>query len=293
MDSINAEGTQLYAEEVGHGGPVIFVHEFADNIKSWSPQISALSRRFRCIAFNARGYPPSGVPEDPQLYSQEIAARDINSVLKGYALDSAHIVGCSMGAFAALHHAILFPGATKSITLISCGYGAAKDQQAAYSEEAQVLAEKYSELGSVKMAEHYADGAFRQQFKVKDPLGWREFKTRLSQHSEVGAALTMRGVQAKRPSLYDLEEDIKRVELPALIIFGDEDDWCIEPSIYLKRTLPMAGLCALPKTGHTVNLEEPELINRVIADFLATVENRSWSKKTDYLGKSALLSGLE
>ena len=290
---IQSDGAKLYAESAGDGPAVVFVHEFADNLQSWSNQISALSRRYKCIAFNARGYPPSDVPEDPELYSQKIAAEDINAILEGYKIDEAHIVGCSMGAFAALHFGLMYPEKASSITMISCGYGAPKHLQKGYSEDSQMLSDKYVELGAERMAELYAEGAFRQQFKNKDYRGWLEFKARLASHSTLGASLTMLGVQRLRPSLYDLEKEIKELLVPALIIVGDEDDWCIEPSIFLKRTLPMAGLSVFPRTAHTVNLEEPDMTNRVLIDFLAMVESGRWRSKQDYMGKSALLSGLK
>mgnify|MGYP001158738929 FL=1 len=290
---IQSDGAKLYAETAGDGPAVIFVHEFADNLQSWSNQISALSRRYKCIAFNARGYPPSDVPEDPELYSQKIAAEDINAIFEGYEIDEAHIVGCSMGAFAALHFGLMYPKKASSITMISCGYGAPKHLQKGYSEDSQMLSDKYVELGAERMAELYAEGAFRQQFKNKDYRGWLEFKARLASHSTLGASLTMLGVQRLRPSLYDLEKEIKELLVPALVIVGDEDDWCIEPSIFLKRTLPMAGLSVFPRTAHTVNLEEPDMTNRVLIDFLAMVESGRWRSKQDYMGKSALLSGLK
>lgn len=290
---IQSDGAKLYSESVGDGPAIIFVHEFADNFQSWSNQISALSRRYKCIAFNARGYPPSEVPDDPDLYSQKIAADDINAIIEGYEIDKAHVVGCSMGAFAALHFGLMYPEKASSITLISCGYGAPKQLQKGYAEDSQMLSDKYMELGAERMAELYAEGAFRQQFKNKDYRGWFEFKARLASHSTLGASLTMLGVQRLRPSLYDLEKEIKELLVPALIVVGDEDDWCIEPSIYLKRTLPMAGLSVFPRTAHTVNLEEPDMTNRVLIDFLAMAESGRWGSKKDYMGKSALLSGLK
>ena len=290
---IQSDGARLYSQSAGDGAAIIFVHEFADNLQSWSNQISALSRRYKCIAFNARGYPPSEVPSDPELYSQKIAAEDINAIIEGYEIDKAHIVGCSMGAFAALHFGLMYPEKASSITLISCGYGAAKHLQKGYAEDSKMLSDKYMELGAERMAELYAEGAFRQQFKNKDYRGWLEFKARLASHSTLGASLTMLGVQRLRPSIYDLERELKELLVPALIIVGDEDDWCIEPSIYLKRTLPMAGLSVFPRTAHTVNLEEPDMTNRVLIDFLAMAESGKWRPKEDYVGKSALLSGLK
>ena len=158
MVFVKARGTRLYSESVGEGPAIIFAHEFADNLNSWSGQVSALSRKFKCISYNARGYPPSDVPEEPTLYSQQLAADDINSVLDHYSVSSAHIVGCSMGAFAALHFAIKHPEKALSITMISCGYGAPKHLQKGYAKDSEMLADKYLKLGAEKMAESYADG---------------------------------------------------------------------------------------------------------------------------------------
>src|SRR6185437_11282534 len=94
------EGVRLYYEEVGSGVPVIFVHEFAGDHRSWEPQLRHFARRYRCIAYNARGYPPSEVPEDPERYSQARARDDILAVLDRLGIERAHVVGLSMGAFA-------------------------------------------------------------------------------------------------------------------------------------------------------------------------------------------------
>ena len=86
----------------------------------------------------------------------------------------------------------------------------------------------------------------------------------------------MRGVQARRPSIYDLEERLKAHAGAALVVVGDEDDHCLQPGIFLKRTVRPAGLVVLPKTGHTLNLEEPEHFNRFVAEFIAQVEAGRW-----------------
>ena len=64
MSYADAEGVKLYVEETGTGYPIIFVHEFAGDYRSWRPQVQFFSRRYRTIAYNARGYPPSDVPAD-------------------------------------------------------------------------------------------------------------------------------------------------------------------------------------------------------------------------------------
>ena len=103
----------------------------------------------------------------------------------------------------------------------------------------------------------------------------------------------MRGVQKQRPSLYDLEEDLSAMTVPTLIINGDEDDWCLEPGLFLKRVLPAAGLWVVPKTGHTINLEEPGLFNNALSDFFAMVEAGKWTERQGAVGASALMSGPE
>ena len=101
----------------------------------------------------------------------------------------------------------------------------------------------------------------------------------LGEHSEIGAANTMRGVQVHRPSLYDLESGLAGMSVPTLIINGDEDDHCLQPGLFLKRIIPASGLLVLPKTGHTINLEEPDVFNRALAEFLAMVEAGHWGPR--------------
>ena len=286
-------GVKIFYEEIGDGIPIVFVHEFADDYRSWLPQVRFFSRRYRCITFNARGYPPSDVPEDQDQYSQVIAADDIAAVMRHVGITQAHIVGISMGGFAVLHFGIRHAAMARSLTVAACGYGAAYDQREQYAADSEMLAAEYDKIGAAAMAKMYANGAYRQQFKIKDPSGWAEFRDTLAEHSAKGAALTMRGVQKRRPSLYDLENELQKVKTPTLIISGDEDDWCLEPSLYLKRTIPASGLWIVPKTGHTINLEEPTAFNMQLSEFFVMVESKRWSERPKVEGASALLSGLE
>lgn len=292
MAYADAGGVALYYEEAGSGFPIVFVHEFAGDYRSWEPQVRYFSRRYRCVRFNARGYPPSDVPADQSAYSQDIATDDIAAVMRSIGLERAHIVGISMGGFAALHFGLRYPEMAESIVVAACGYGAKPEESAQYADDSEALAGEYERRGAESLAEQYADGAYRQQLKGKDPRGWLEFKQQLAEHSTEGSARTMRGVQKHRPSLWHLEDGLKRMSVPALIVTGDEDDWCLEPGIFLKRTIPTAALWVVPKTGHTVNLEEPALFNETLAEFFAMVEAGKWTARPFEQGASALLSGL-
>jgi pimeloyl-ACP methyl ester carboxylesterase len=89
----------------------------------------------------------------------------------------------------------------------------------------------------------------------------------------------MRGVQASRPSIYDFEEQLRKLSVPMLVINGDEDEQCLLPGLFLKKTVPACGLLMLPKSGHTINLEEPDWFNLFLADFIATVEAGRWGAR--------------
>ena len=81
----------------------------------------------------------------------------------------------------------------------------------------------------------------------------------------------------ERPSVYDLQGSLAALKVPTLIMAGDEDDPCLDASLYLKRTIPSAGFSLLPKTGHALNLEEPDLFNRLVDDFVHQVDAGRWS----------------
>jgi pimeloyl-ACP methyl ester carboxylesterase len=270
------DGVRLYYEDTGAGAPIVFVHEFAGDHRSWEPQVRFFSRRHRCIAYAARGYPPSDVPERVDSYSQARAAADISAVLDGAGIERAHVVGLSMGGFATLHFGLAGPERALSLVAAGVGYGAEKEREAQFRQAAEEAARGFETKGSKAFAAIYGSSAARVQFEAKDPRGWREFVDQLAEHSPLGSANTMRGVQARRPSLYDLEDQLSRLAVPTLIVAGDEDDNSLEPSLFLKRTIPASGLLVLPKTGHTLNLEEPAAFNQAVADFLAQVTAGRW-----------------
>lgn len=270
------DGVKLHVEEAGSGSAIVFVHEFGGDHRSWEPQMRYFARRHRCVTFGARGYPPSDVPVDVAHYSQARAAADILDVMDGLGLETAHIVGLSMGGFAALHFGLLYASRARSLTVAGAGYGAEKQFADYFRNVSLEVAAQFENQGSQVFAKTYATGASRVQFQNKDPRGWSEFAQQLGEHSSVGAANTMRGVQAQRPSIYDLEAQLKEMAVPTLVVVGDEDDHCIAPGVFLKRTIPACGLLILPKTGHTLNLEEPALFNQCLADFVAMSEAGCW-----------------
>lgn len=270
------DGVKLYYEESGSGRPILFIHEFSGDYRAWELQVRYFARRYRCITYNARGYPPSEVPDGVDKYSQRRAIDDAVDVLNALKIDKAHIVGLSMGGFAALHFGIHYPDRALSIVVGAAGMGAEPDKSAQFKAEVEVVAKRWEAEGAKKFAPIYGAGPGREQLELKDPRGYAEFIGQLSEHSEKGAALTLRGVQARRPSPFDLTPQLEKMTVPTLIIHGDEDRSCLGTGAFLKRTIPSAGLMVFPKTGHTINLEEPALFNFALQDFFIQVDSGRW-----------------
>jgi pimeloyl-ACP methyl ester carboxylesterase len=277
--AITRDGIKLYFEETGAGTPIVFVHEFAGDYRSWEPQVRFFSRYYRCIAFNARGYPPSDVPGDQSVYSQQHACDDVIAVMDHLGIGKAHIVGLSMGGFATVHVGIAYPQRTLSLVIAGCGYGSEPTQKARFRSESETVAYNIEQHGGKYLAEQYSLGPARVQLQNKDPRAWREFADQLAQHSPQGSALTQRGVQAQRPSLWELKESIMNIDVPTLIVTGDEDEPCLEASLFLKRQIMTSALLVLPRTGHTLNIEEPDAFNRAISEFYLAQASGRWQKR--------------
>jgi len=276
MPYADSKGVQLYYEEAGKGFPIVFVHEFAGDLRSWEGQMRYFSRRYRRIAFNARGYLPSDVPAAVSQYSQAIATDDIANVMRSLGVRKAHIIGCSMGGYATLHFGLRYASMARSLTVIGAGYGSDSDKRAQFLRDTEVMAQRFEQLGTPEAITTYQIGPARVQLQNKDPRGFKELCEAFADHSPLGSANTLRGVQARRPTIYNLARGLARMSVPTHIISGDEDTQCLEPGVFIKRTCPAARLTVVAATGHAVNIEEPDLFNRITDEFLSLVDSGRW-----------------
>lgn len=290
--ALTQDGVRLYYEETGCGIPLIFVHEYAGDLRSWEPQLRHFGQRYRAIATNARGYPPSDVPPTVASYSQARAADDIAAVLDHLGIDKAHIIGLSMGGFATLHFGFRHGGRARSLCVAGCGYGAEPAQRDRFRAEAEAVAAFIDQHGMQAFAEKYAYGPTRVQFENKDPRGFTEFKRMLAEHDPAGARCTQLGVQRERASLYDLVDEMRRLTIPTLILTGDEDWPCLQPGLLMKQSIASAALAVMPNCGHAINLEDADEFNRIVGSFLAQVDAGRWPAR-DPRAVSASITGIK
>ena len=277
--AVTRDNVQLYFEETGSGTPIIFLHEFAADHTNWEPQLRYFSRGHRCIAYAARGYAPSEVPLSAEVYTYRHFYTDALAVLDHLTIDKAHFVGLSMGSYSSLQVALNAPERALSMTLAGIGSGSSLDDLDAFRAQCRANAEQFETLGSAEVAKVTREAPGRIPFLVKDPRGHADFYAALARHDAKGSANTMRGFQGGRPSIYTQVDAIRKARTPALIICGDEDDNCVEPSLFLKKHLPASGLTFFPKSGHVLNLEEPALFNEMVERFIALVEAGRWGTR--------------
>lgn len=275
MPEVQVNDIKLYYEITGEGTPVVFVHEFAGDFSSWELQVRFFSRRYRVVAYNARGYPPSSVLEDPSSYSQDFAVNDLAGIIDTLGLAPCHVIGLSMGAYAALHLGLRHPKLVRSIVVAGCGYGSDPEERKSFQLDSQKIANLIETEGMEEFVKVYSAGPTRIQLKKKNPRGYAEFKQKLLTHSPKGLANTLRGIQAARPSVYDLD-GLEKMKIPMLILTGDEDWPCLKPNLFLKKKIQTAAMSMAPNSGHTINLEEPELFNKLVQDFLIQVDSGQW-----------------
>lgn len=278
MPKVLVNGLNIYYEEAGRGIPIVFVHEFAGDWRSWEPQMRFFSARYRAITFSARGYYPSDVPDDLEAYSQEAQIEDLKGLLDALNIDRAHICGLSMGSYTTLFFGLKYPQRARSLTIAGSGYGSGAGREEFHKEVAE-RAEKMLKGGMKAISESYTQGPARVQLQNKNPRAWEEFRSQFEEHSPKGSAYTFLRVQGKRPSLTDLGDGLSKMELPVLIILGDEDERGLEGSLFLKKNIPCAGLEIYPRSGHAVNLEDPDRFNRSVLDFITAVDAGRWEAR--------------
>ena len=274
MSIAHVNGISLYYEITGNGFPLVFNHEFAGDYRSWEPQVRFFSRRYQVITYNHRGYPPSEVPTDPAAYSEDILVEDLHQLLRYLKISKAHIAGLSMGGGITLNFGIRHPEMCASLVVSSCGAGSTNREQ--FKQHGKAMVERLENEGLKAFADFLNQGPARVQFRKKDPRGWQESRDQMAEHSALGSALIFRGVQLQRPPIFDLEAKLKHLHVPTLLMIGDEDEPCIEPAFFMKRHIPRANLLVFPHSGHAINLEESDLFNRAMLDFLTEVDAVRW-----------------
>ena len=270
MPIARVNGVDLYHEVTGDGTPLVWSHEFGGDFRSWEPQVRYFSRRHKVVTYNHRGYAPSSVPKTAAGYSQDLLVEDLHQLLRHLGLGPVHLGGCSMGGNVARDFALAHPEMLRSVIMVGAGAGSV-NRDAFLAGQAEIAAALDRE-GIAGRTRNFEGVATRAAFKRKDPRGFAEFLRQASEHDAQACAHLAREVMSKRKTVPELEAGLRALRVPALIVVGDQDAPCVEPSLMMRALIPNAGLLVFPSCGHTPNIEEPALFNLHVAEFLANVE---------------------
>ena len=265
-------GTSLYYEVEGSGSPLVLVHGFACGLRTWDPQVRAFAARRRVVTYDGRGHGLSDAPPDAAAYSQPISVEDLHGLLAHLEITRAAIGGLSMGGNIALNFALAYPQMVSALIIADTGAGS--DRTAEWNAGVHAWATILERRGM----EAFADAAFENplfaRYVAQGPHAARFIRSCLMTHRARGIAHTAREVLAKRPSIYSLEHELRRLRVPTLLIVGEHDEPCVKVHRFMAATIPGAKHVVLRGVGHLTNLEAPAAFNAAVEKFLSTSRRR-------------------
>ena len=269
MPRAHAGNVELYYEIRGRGTPLVLVHGFACGIRSWDPQVSALSSAHRVITYDVRGHGISDAPRDAAAYSQATSIADLHALLRSLKIKRAIVGGLSMGGNIALNFTLAYPEMVEA--LIVADTGAGSDDATDWIGTVHDLARTLDQRG----VEAFADAACALdlfgRYIAQGPEAERFIRSCLMTHRAHGLAHTGREVLCKRPSIYALESKLRALTVPTLLIVGEHDAPCTRVHDFMARTIPHAKGAMIRGAGHLTNLEAPAAFNAAVKRFLRSV----------------------
>lgn len=256
----------LYYEEAGQGRPLVWVHGFACGLRMWDPQVAAFASRYRVVTYDVRGHGASQAPAAPGAYSQPHSVEDLYHLLRHLGIARAWLGGLSMGGNIALNLALTHSEVVEG--LIICDTGAGSDGH----QEWVAVCHEWADLLEKRGIEAFADLAIAHplfaRYAGRGPEAARTVRCLLTTHRARGLAHTLRGVLARRPTVYSLEDQLRRLRVPVQLIVGERDDPCLKVHRFMADAIAGAEPVLIPGVGHLTNLEDPTTFNDAVERFL-------------------------
>ena len=271
MPTALINGIKLYLEETGSGPPLVWVHGFSCGIRSWDPQVRALCASHRVITYDVRGFGITDAPEEAAAYSQAISVSDLAGLLDQLRIERAALGGLSMGGNIALNFALEHPGRVSALIIADTGAGS--DQTADWVAGAHRYADAAERGGVEAFADLACANPLFASYIQQGPDRERFIRSCLMTHRARGIMHTAREVLAKRPTIYSLEQKLREMRIPTLLIVGENDAPCVKVHEFMARTIPGARSVVLSGVGHLSNLEAPEAFNSHVQRFLEEVSH--------------------
>lgn len=265
MPDILANGIRIYYEERGDGPAMVWAHGLAQTWHGWDGVMTFFQDRYRVIAYDARGHGCSEIPDRPEAYSQDIMVQDMRGLMDALGITQAIVAGHSMGANVALNFAFQYPERCLGLIPVGIGSGSSDPQwwQEFWGKLAD-LAEQQGTAAYLKEAKKILawDSAF-----THPQIGKQIIQTELD-NSPKAIACTIRGIQRKRSSIFQLEPRLEKLSVKTLVVLSEGDTPAVECSRFLAQHIPRATLEIIPAKSHWTHLEAPERFLPVVDRFV-------------------------
>lgn len=269
MPVARVNGVRIHYREEGQGYPLVLVHGGGVSSEMWTPQVEHFVRRYRVITYDCRGFGGSEAPSVAEAYSQSAFVEDLRQLLGHLGIERACVCGLSMGGGIALSFGLTYPDLVDG--LVICDTGSGSDDPEAWRRGCFDLASLLETQGMDAFAETLLRAEAHAYYVAQGPHAADHLRLLIVNNPPHGVAGTLRGVMAVRAPLYALEEQLRSVTAPVLVVVGEHDRACRGVSEFLARTLPRAELCVLAGTGHVTNLEDAAGFNAAVERFLSSL----------------------
>ncbi|MDA1099224.1 MAG: alpha/beta fold hydrolase [Proteobacteria bacterium] len=252
MPHLDRDGVRLYFEDSGGNGmPVLLTHGFGASTAMWRGQVEAFRDRYRFITWDMRGHGATECPDDRGLYSQRHTAEDMRALLDHLEVEDAVIAGHSLGGFMSLAFNVRYPERVRAMVLQGCGPGYRNDAaRETWNQRAESRARALDDGGLAA-------------------LGGNSEVTVSIQNSAAGLALAARGILSQVDAR--VIDSLSGIAVPVLIVVGDGDTPYLVGSDYMASHIPGAVYVLVADAGHGVNVDQPEVVNKALGDFLGAL----------------------
>ena len=231
MAKARVNGIEIDDQDTGRGRPILLTHGHLSGRTAWDGQHRALADRYRVISWDLRGHGQTDTPDDPAQYSLELTVADIRALLGHLGIERAIIGGLSLGGYVSLAFSLAHPEMVEALVICDSGPGYRNAQ----------ARQQWNERAFARAAELEAQGR--------------------------GAlAHATRGILAQQGST--VIDGLPSINVPTLVIVGDQDTPFLAPCEYIAKKIPGARLETIAGAGHSSNLDQPDQFNRVLRDFL-------------------------
>jgi pimeloyl-ACP methyl ester carboxylesterase len=251
MAIARVNGIEIDYQDTGRGRAILLTHGHLSSRTAWDGQHRALADRYRVISWDLRGHGQTVSPDDPAAYSLPLTVADIRALLGHLGVERAVIGGLSLGGYVSLAFYLAHPEMVEALVICDSGPGYRNDTARA----------QWNERAFARAAELEAKGLALLETRSREV---RESRPR--QRSAQALAHATRGILAQQGST--VIDGLPRIDVPTLVIVGDQDTPFLAPCEYMAKKIPGARLELIAGAGHSSNLDQPEVFKRVLRVFL-------------------------